>query len=123
MWLDTDCRNLQQARSIKDSISDRCECNHPLEIFRTLGVEAARQSIIIEIRKVYRHYGINVDARHLTMIADAMTYAGGMMSMDRHGINHAEFNTLKKAAFEEIADVLTKAAATAKCDPLCDNTR
>lgn len=122
LMLDTDCRDLQQAMAIKDNIADRCECNHPLEVFRTLGVEAARQSIIIEIRKVYRYYGIGVDARHLTLIADAMTYAGGMMSIDRHGINHAEFNTLKKAAFEEIADVLTKAAVSAKCDPLCDNT-
>ncbi len=122
LMLDTDCRDLQRARAVKDSISERCECNHPLEVYRTLGVEAARQSIIIEIRRVYRYYGINVDARHLTLIADAMTYAGGMMSIDRHGINHAEFNTLKKAAFEEIADVLTKAAVTAKCDPLCDNT-
>ena len=77
-------------------------------MYRTLGVEAVRQCISIEIRKVYRYYGIGVDARHLTQFADAMTYAGGMMSIDRHGINHADFNTLKKAAFEEIADVLTR---------------
>ena len=122
LFLDTDCRNMQQAMALKGAAYDRVECNHPLEVYRTLGVEAARQSIIIEIRKVYRYYGINVGARHLTMIADAMTAAGGMMSIDRHGINHAEFNTLKKAAFEEIADVLTKAAVSATCDPLCDNT-
>lgn len=122
LMLDTDCRDLQQAMNVNDTVFERCECNHPLEVFRTQGVEAARQSIIIEIRKVYRYYGINVDARHLTLIADAMTYAGGLMSLDRHGINHAEYNTLKKAAFEEIADVLTKAAVSAKCDPLCDNT-
>lgn len=122
LMLDTDCRNLQEAMRVDGGVYDRCECNHPLEVYRALGVEAARQSIIIEIRKMYRYYGINVDARHLTLIADAMTYAGGLMSLDRHGINHAEFNTLKKAAFEEIADVLTKAAIHAKCDPLCDNT-
>ena len=122
LFLDTDCRNMQQAMALKGAISERCECNHPLEVYRTLGVEAARQSIIIEIRKVYRYYGINVDARHITLVADAMTAAGALMSIDRHGINNAEFNTLKKAAFEEINDVLTKAAVSGAVDPLCDNT-
>lgn len=44
------------------------------------------------------------------------------MSLDRHGINHGEFNTLAQAAFEELSDVLTKAAVNGKVDGLCDNT-
>lgn len=123
LMLDTDCRSLIDAMAVSDSVDGRCECNHPLEVYHTLGVEAARQAIIVEIRKVYMYYGINVDARHLTLIADAMTSAGGMMPINRHGINHAEdYGTLKRAAFEEIQDVLIKAAVSAKCDPLTDNT-
>ena len=122
LQLDTDCRNIQLAMSLNGILAERCECNHPLEIYRAFGVEAARQSIIIEIRKVYRFYGINVGATHITTIADAMTVAGGLMSIDRHGINHGEFNTLAKAAFEEFADVLTKAAVRDTSDDLQDNT-
>jgi DNA-directed RNA polymerase I subunit RPA1 len=41
-------------------------------ILRTYGVEAARKSIIKEMSGVFSVYGIGVDYRHLTVIADYM---------------------------------------------------
>ena len=41
-------------------------------ILRTYGVEAARSAIIQEISGVFGAYGIDVDRRHLTVIADDM---------------------------------------------------
>lgn len=41
-------------------------------ILRTYGVEAARTSIIKEMSGVFSVYGIGVDYRHLTIIADYM---------------------------------------------------
>lgn len=41
-------------------------------ILRTYGVEAARTSIIKEMSGVFSVYGIGVDFRHLTVIADYM---------------------------------------------------
>ena len=41
-------------------------------ILRTYGVEAARTSIIKEMSGVFSVYGIGVDFRHLTIIADYM---------------------------------------------------
>lgn len=121
LLLSTDARDLQAAiNSCGDPA--RCYSNHPLENLRVLGVEAARPAIIMEIRKVYRHYGLHVGARHISMIADVMTFGGGLMSLDRHGINHGEFNTLAQAAFEEFSDVMTKAAVKGEEDELCDNT-
>lgn len=122
LMLETDGRDMQALRNVSMTQSQRCYCNHPMEVYRTLGIEAAYQSIIIEIRKVYRHYGIHVGARHIALIAAAQTCAGALMSLDRHGINHGEFNTLAQAAFEELSDVLTKATVGGKIDPLCDNT-
>jgi len=133
----TDGRDMNAMMNVVSSQANRCYCNHPMEVLRVLGefshelfynshhlsgVEAARQSVIIEIRKVYKHYGIHVSARHISLIADAQTCAGALMSLDRHGINHGEFNTLAQAAFEELSDVLTKAAVNGKVDGLCDNT-
>ena len=43
-------------------------------ILRTYGVEAARMAIIQEISGVFGAYGIDVDRRHLTIIADYMVY-------------------------------------------------
>jgi hypothetical protein len=36
------------------------------------GVEAARQSIVNEIGAVFNVYGISIDTRHLSLIADYM---------------------------------------------------
>lgn len=41
-------------------------------ILRTYGVEAARMALIREISAVFGVYGIGVDRRHLTLIADYM---------------------------------------------------
>jgi len=121
LQLSTDARDLLSAINSSGD-PGRCYSNHPLENLRVLGVEAARPAVIMEIRKVYRHYGLHVGGRHISMIADVMTFGGGLMSLDRHGINHGEFNTLAQAAFEEFSDVMTKAAVSAKEDELCDNT-
>lgn len=120
--LETDCRDLEAALAVPESVPERCHCNHPLEVLRVLGIECARQCVIMEIRKVLRCYGIFVDACHLKLAADAMCVSGKLMSFDRHGINHASANTMSKAAFEEVADVLTKAAVRGKSDELTDIT-
>lgn len=39
--------------------------NHILEMSKVLGIEAARQCIIEEIKFVLGSYGINIDARHM----------------------------------------------------------
>ena len=41
-------------------------------VLRVYGVEAARAVIIKEISSVFQMYGIAVDARHLTLVADYM---------------------------------------------------
>jgi DNA-directed RNA polymerase I subunit RPA1 len=41
-------------------------------ILNTYGVEAARAAIIKEISVVFAVYGIDVNPRHLTLVADYM---------------------------------------------------
>ena len=43
-------------------------------VLRTLGVEAARSQLLAEISRVFGVYGIGVDQRHLSLIADFMTH-------------------------------------------------
>ena len=43
---------------------------------RAYGVEAARATVVRELRAVFDAYGIGVDARHLFLIADYMTQDG-----------------------------------------------
>jgi len=41
---------------------------------KTLGIEAARLSIITEIQETMRSRGMSIDARHMMLLADVMTY-------------------------------------------------
>lgn len=47
-------------------------CNDIYAILQTYGVEAARNAIVQEIAGVFAVYGISVDYRHLSLIADYM---------------------------------------------------
>jgi len=49
-------------------------------------IEAARKTIIVEINKVFQAYNINVDFRHLSLIADFMTVSGEILPMNRMGM-------------------------------------
>jgi len=40
------------------------------------GIEAARNAILSEISSVFKAYGITVDRRHLSLVADYMVRAG-----------------------------------------------
>ena len=51
---------------------DKLASNDIYAILTTFGVEAARKAIIDEMSAVFEAYGIGVDYRHLTIIADCM---------------------------------------------------
>lgn len=46
--------------------------NHIMEVQKTLGIEAARKSIILEIQKTMKD--MSIDVRHMMLLADLMTY-------------------------------------------------
>lgn len=48
-------------------------CNDVGAVLRTLGVEAARRTVVAEVGGVFGAYGIGVDPRHLSLISDHMT--------------------------------------------------
>ena len=102
---------------------------HP-EVFKTvytndihtiralLGVEAARVAILIEIRKILAHYGIDLNVRHLLLLADWMTQNGNLTPMTRHGLKKIETGVLKRATFEEVVGVFINAAVQERKDPV-----
>jgi len=46
------------------------------EVMQVLGVEAARRTIINEITKTIKSHSLNVDRRHLILVADVLTSKG-----------------------------------------------
>ncbi|KAF8983264.1 hypothetical protein BGZ46_010562 [Entomortierella lignicola] len=86
-------------------------------ILRTYGVEAARSAIIQEISGVFGAYGIDVDRRHLTLIADYMTFESGFKPFNRMGIDSSTSPFLKMS-FERTCHFLTQATLHGDFDSL-----
>ena len=80
------------------------------------GVEAARNNIVDQIRSVFGAYGIEVDARHLSLIADYMTYGGEYTAMNRIGMRDAMSSPFLQMSFETTAQFLTQAAMQTRSD-------
>mmetsp|Transcript_13208 Transcript_13208/g.2039 ORF Transcript_13208/g.2039 Transcript_13208/m.2039 type:complete len:108 (+) Transcript_13208:1600-1923(+) len=85
--LDTDGCNLTSVLSVKGVDSNRTMSNDLFEVAKVLGIEAARQSLMRELREVLNVYGIYVNYRHLAILCDIMTQRGYLMAITRHGIN------------------------------------
>lgn len=51
--------------------------NHVHEMERVLGIEAARRSIMEEIKATMGAHGMSIDERHTMLLADCMTYKVG----------------------------------------------
>jgi hypothetical protein len=83
-----------EAESGRDPSEDKLDLNHVTanDVYATLeayGVEAARSAIGREVSGVFDVYGIDVDPRHLSLIADVMTFGGGYRPFNRNGIFEA----------------------------------
>ena len=92
----------------------RVYTNNIKEIERVYGIEAARNAIIKEINDVMEMQRLYVDIRHITLIADAMTYSGDIKSIGRHGLSGEKVGVLGRAAFEETVKHLIAAGSTAE---------
>ncbi len=88
------------------------------EIEKVLGIEAARNALVREIKQVLDMQGLNVDVRHCMLLADAMTMSGAIKSIGRHGLSGQKAGVLARAAFEETIKHLINAASHAEEDRL-----
>ena len=97
----------------------RTTCNNIHEIYRNLGVEAAREMIIEETHTTLAEQGLDdVNVRHLMLVADIMTNEGTIESIGRHGISGSKDSVLARAAFEVTVNHLLNAAIHGEVDEL-----
>ena len=96
----------------------RTTTNNINEISDVLGIEAARNAIIEEMASTLDEQGLDVDPRHITLIADAMTMDGEVKQIGRHGIAGEKASVLSRAAFEVTVDNLLAAAIHGETDAL-----
>ncbi|MFB6122540.1 MAG: DNA-directed RNA polymerase subunit A'' [Haloferacaceae archaeon] len=99
--------------------ASRTTCNNIHEIYRNLGVEAAREAIINETMDTLEEQGLDdVNVRHLMLVSDIMTNRGTIESIGRHGISGSKESVLARAAFEVTVNHLLDAAIHGERDRL-----
>lgn len=97
----------------------RTTTNDIHEIAKVLGIEAARNSIISELRHTMSEAGVsNVDIRHLMLVADMMTSDGEIKAIGRYGVAGQKGSVLARASFETPLKHLLNAAMRGEHDDL-----
>ncbi|KAI5756409.1 hypothetical protein M8J77_024881 [Diaphorina citri] len=83
----------------------------------TYGIEAANRVIIREVKNVFAVYGIEVDPRHLSLVADYMTHSGTYVAMNRNGIR-LNPSFIQKMTFEMPLEKIRQASMQGREDSL-----
>jgi len=92
-------------------------CNNIHDMAKYYGIEAANRTIVSEITGVFNVYGIEVDKRHLSLIADFMTFDGTYKPFNRVGIEN-NASPLQQMTFETAMGFLRQATLGGKKDNL-----
>jgi DNA-directed RNA polymerase III subunit RPC1 len=77
---------LQAVMGVSGVCGPRTRSTHLMEVEKTLGIEAARQTIINEIDYTMSHHGMDIDSRHVALLADIMCFRGEVLGITRFGV-------------------------------------
>jgi DNA-directed RNA polymerase III subunit RPC1 len=107
---------LKSCMTTEGVIGTQTTCNSVLEVYAVLGIEAARSTIANEISEVMKE--MDIDPRHMQLLADVMTFKGEVLGITRHGLSKMRDSVLQLASFEKTPDHLFDAAAGMKIDEI-----
>ena len=116
--IQTEGSNLSAIFKMEGIDKVRSTTNDIHEIEMVLGIEAARNAIINELHTVFLDQGLNVDIRHIMIVADAMTSDGVVKSIGRYGIAGDKSSALARASIEESGKHLLHAGIRGEVDDL-----
>tara|TARA_B110000444_G_scaffold55924_1_gene52163 strand:+ start:9173 stop:10732 length:1560 start_codon:yes stop_codon:yes gene_type:complete len=117
-YLSTIGSNLTRVSELENIDRSRTYTNNIIEIYEYLGIEAARQAIVDELQLTLDGARLEVDVRHLLMVADVMTSEGEVRAIGRHGVSGTKHSILARAAFEVTVNHLLKAGIIGEKDYL-----
>ena len=110
--------NLNEVLQLSFVDTSRTVTNNIFEIADILGIEAARQAIINEVYKVIESQGLNVDIRHIMLVADTMCVIGSIKGITRYGVVSDKSSVLARASFETPIRHIIDAALVGEKDKL-----
>ena len=110
--------NLADVLQLPEVDTSRTTTNNIFEIATVLGIEAARQAIINEVYNVIESQGLNVDIRHIMLVADTMCTSGKIKGITRYGVVSEKASVLARASFETPIKHIINAALIGEIDTL-----
>ena len=114
----TEGSNLAEVIKVPGVDFTRTKTNNIHEIAEVLGIEAARNIIIEEAIGVLEEQGLDVDIRHIMLVADLMTATGEVKQIGRHGVSGEKPSVFARAAFEVTVKHLLEASLRGEQDVL-----
>uniref|UniRef100_A0A674HBK6 DNA-directed RNA polymerase subunit n=1 Tax=Taeniopygia guttata TaxID=59729 RepID=A0A674HBK6_TAEGU len=111
--------NLRAVMATHGVKGTKTSSNNTYEVEKTLGIEAARTTIINEIQYTMVNHGMSIDRRHVMLLSDLMTYKGEVLGITRFGLAKMKESVLMLASFEKTADHLFDAAYFGQKDSVC----
>nr|WP_226987280.1 DNA-directed RNA polymerase subunit A' [Candidatus Nitrososphaera evergladensis] len=110
--------NLAKVVLVDGVDTSRIATNNVYEIWQTLGIEAARTALVKEITNTLEEQGLEVDVRHIMLVADLMTSKGYLQQIGRHGIAGTKTSVLARAAFEITVPTIARASLEGQVETL-----
>jgi DNA-directed RNA polymerase subunit A" len=110
--------NLKDVLELPEVDANRTFSNDIHETYKVLGSEAARQAIINEVYTVIEAQGLNINVRHVMLVADIMTASGSVKGITRYGVVSEKASVLARASFETPIKHLIGAALVGEIDNL-----
>jgi len=110
--------NLKDVLVLEMVDETRTISNSIFEVLNVLGIEAARQTIINEVFKVIERQGLNVDVRHIMLVADLMCNTGLIKGITRYGVVSEKASVLARASFETPIKHMVEASLIGEVDHL-----
>ena len=110
--------NLKKILHVDGIDMSRTKTNDIHQIYDVLGVEAARNVILQESKDTLDEQGLDVDVRHLMLLADMMTFDGTIKDIGRYGVSGKKASVLARANFEETKKHIVNASFYGEKDKL-----
>uniref|UniRef100_A0A2I4CXF0 DNA-directed RNA polymerase subunit n=1 Tax=Austrofundulus limnaeus TaxID=52670 RepID=A0A2I4CXF0_AUSLI len=118
MVLNTEGINMHEVFKHSDILDiNRLYSNEVHAMANTYGIEVALKVIEKEIKDVFAVYGIEVDPRHLSLVADYMCFEGVYKPLNRHAIQ-SNSSPLQQMTFETSYKFLKQATMLGSHDQL-----
>jgi DNA-directed RNA polymerase subunit A' len=117
-FIQTAGSNLGKVVQVQGVDPARVYTNNVHEVAQVLGIEAARATLVRELMSTLDEQGLEVDVRHIFLVADLMTSKGYIQQIGRHGIAGTKSSVLARAAFEITVPTLAEAAVKGEVEDL-----